>query len=77
MFYSVTNNKLNIFCSYDEGVSDTEDGPCPPLPESADIDELSETECDRHHNSWIVIRGELLEVNASHQLETDLREVTA
>lgn len=47
--------------SYDDGVSDTEDGPCPPLPDSADIDELSETECDRHHNSWIVIRGELFD----------------
>ncbi|GFX17486.1 uncharacterized protein TNCV_3410861 [Trichonephila clavipes] len=46
--------------SYDDGTSDMEDGghrmTCPPHPDSADIDELSETECDRHHNSWIVIR---------------------
>lgn len=54
-----------VLSSYDDGVSDTEDGPCPPLPDSADIDELSETECDRHHNSWIVIRGEWEEVNAA------------
>ncbi|XP_055948991.1 cell adhesion molecule DSCAM-like isoform X3 [Argiope bruennichi] len=50
----------SILGSYEDGASDMEEGSrrltCPPHPDSADIDELSETECDRHHNSWIVIR---------------------
>ncbi|PRD20548.1 UNVERIFIED_CONTAM: hypothetical protein NCL1_54265 [Trichonephila clavipes] len=50
----------NDYYTYDDGTSDMEDGghrmTCPPHPDSVDIDELSETECDRHHNSWIVIR---------------------
>ncbi|XP_054712694.1 cell adhesion molecule DSCAM-like [Uloborus diversus] len=49
----------SIIGSYNDGVGETENGThmtCSPLPDP-DMDELSETECDRHHNSWIVIRG--------------------
>nr|XP_042899469.1 Down syndrome cell adhesion molecule-like protein Dscam2 [Parasteatoda tepidariorum] len=49
----------SVIDSYRDGANDVEDVlhmTCPPHPDSTDIDELSETECDRHHSSWIVIR---------------------
>ncbi|KAG8201065.1 hypothetical protein JTE90_002739 [Oedothorax gibbosus] len=51
----------SIINSYDDGITELDDNAfhmsrVPLQDQSADIDELSETECDRHHNSWIVIR---------------------